>query len=368
MTYQIEEKLLHVNEYTRPGDKIVPYGVVIHWTANEDEGADRLRHYKYFNNNKVKASAHYFVDCEGILRIIPENEMAYHVGAKHYKTTRFGTYPNAHLIGVEMCVNSDGVFSETYKRAVWVVADIIRRHKWDVDSALVRHFDITGKDCPKMFTHDSYAKKYMGMTAAAAYGKFRNDVKAALKGETTIEAPKKQVANVVVEAPVKTVGTYTGLSLASKVDELNFYSKPSWDKKDVVGTCNKGIGFPTILDKVKVDSSYQYKVANSKGDVFYITAAEKYVEVSGGSAPASKPVETKPSYVGKRVESKANGLRFYATPSWEDKDVAGRVSKGEGFPTILEKVTVGSAEQYKVKNSRGVTYYITASDTYVSVV
>ena len=41
----------------------------------------------------------------------------------------------------------------------------------------------------------------------------------------------------------------------------------------------------TIRKKLKVDGAYMYEVENSNGDVYYITAAEKYVKVV---------VETKP--------------------------------------------------------------------------
>lgn len=80
----------------------------------------------------------------------------------------------------------------------------------------------------------------------------------------------------------------------------------------------------------------------------------------------TKPDPGKP--IKGRLESKVDGLRFYARPSWEDKDVAGIVNKGYGFPTIVKKVSVGSAYQYHVKNSKGASYYITASDRYVKIV
>ncbi|EJC6460188.1 N-acetylmuramoyl-L-alanine amidase, partial [Listeria monocytogenes] len=65
----------------------------------------------------------------------------------------------------------------------------------------------------------------------------------------------------------------------SKAANLRFYNKPSWADKDVVGTVTKGSGFPTIVDKVKVGTSYQYKVKNSKSATYYITASDKYVEL-----------------------------------------------------------------------------------------
>ncbi|WP_144508851.1 peptidoglycan recognition protein family protein [Bacillus mycoides] len=75
---------------------------------------------------------------------------------------------------------------------------------------------------------------------------------------------------------------------------------------------------------------------------------------------------TASSVVGKRVVSKVDNLRFYDSPSWKDKDVAGSVDAGLGF-TIDAKVTVNGSAQYKVHNSRGTTYYVTANEAYVYV-
>jgi len=72
--------------------------------------------------------------------------------------------------------------------------------------------------------------------------------------------------------------TNAGKRVVSKVDGLNFYSRPTWDKTYVVGQCNAGEGF-TIVTKVPVDDAYQYKVQNSKGATYYITASATYVEV-----------------------------------------------------------------------------------------
>ncbi len=72
------------------------------------------------------------------------------------------------------------------------------------------------------------------------------------------------------------------------------------------------------------------------------------------------------SIVGKRVVSKVNNLRFYDAPTWQDKDVAGTLDVGLGF-TIDVKVTVNGAPQYKVHNSKGKMYFVTAIEAYVYV-
>ncbi|MEJ9170590.1 N-acetylmuramoyl-L-alanine amidase, partial [Bacillus thuringiensis] len=72
------------------------------------------------------------------------------------------------------------------------------------------------------------------------------------------------------------------------------------------------------------------------------------------------------SIVGKRVVSKVNNLSFYDAPSWADTDVAGTVEAGLGF-VIDDKIMVNGSQQYKVHNSKGKTYYVTANAAFVYV-
>ncbi|MBY0052996.1 N-acetylmuramoyl-L-alanine amidase [Brevibacillus agri] len=179
---QITDMLL-TNRNARPGTRITPRGLVIHWTANEGKGANAVANRNYFNKPTTEASAHYIVDDKQIVRCLPENEMGYHVGAKSYKPDalkQLSSYPNNCTIGIEMCVNSDGDFKAMYRRTVDLAADILKRYGWGVDK-IWRHYDITGKNCPAYFVTDSYARKYTGLSAQQAWDKFKVDVQAALR-------------------------------------------------------------------------------------------------------------------------------------------------------------------------------------------
>ncbi|UED70710.1 N-acetylmuramoyl-L-alanine amidase [Brevibacillus sp. HD3.3A] len=195
---QITEMLL-TNQTARPGTKIVPKGLVIHWTANEGKGADAVANRNYFNKPTTEASAHYIVDDRQIVRCLPENEMGYHVGAKSYKPEalkQLSSYPNDCTIGIEMCVNQDGDFWTMYKRTVELAADILRRYGWGVDK-LWRHYDITGKNCPAYFVEDNFARRFTGLTAAKAWDKFKDDVAQASKPNP--QPAQKTVDKVTVE-------------------------------------------------------------------------------------------------------------------------------------------------------------------------
>nr|WP_281366442.1 N-acetylmuramoyl-L-alanine amidase [Paraliobacillus salinarum] len=90
--------------------------------------------------------------------------------------------------------------------------------------------------------------------------------------------PYKEKTNISGEGEQPTAW-YIGRRVESIVDELRYYRQPGWGDQYLVNTINKGIGFPKIVDKIKVENGEQYKVKNSKGDIYYITANDKYVIV-----------------------------------------------------------------------------------------
>lgn len=88
-------------------------------------------------------------------------------------------------------------------------------------------------------------------------------------------------------------------------DGLNYYDGPRWNNPS--GTFGYGQGWK-VDNLYRVDGSLMYRVQNSKGKLFYITASSKYVKVVGGKSKASKP---KTSYkVGSTVTLKKSASKF----------------------------------------------------------
>lgn len=177
--YEFRQMLLTPEQGGRPGRKIVAKAVVIHWTANANSGANAVANRNYFENHpQNKVSAHYIVDDHQVVQCLPEDEMGYHVGATSYKPSalqQLSSYPNDCTIGIEMCVNRDGDFNKTYRNAVALAANICHRHGWGVDR-LWRHYDVTGKDCPRYFVDDATARQFGFVGAATGWEQFRKDV------------------------------------------------------------------------------------------------------------------------------------------------------------------------------------------------
>ncbi len=142
----ISEEFLTVNEYSRPGIALTttPQYIVIHYTANPGSTAHANRN--YFENLKdtgqTYASAQFVIGLEGeIVQCVPCNEIAY--CSNSY---------NEFCVSIEMCHPDDtGNFNDaTYNNCVYLVAQLMNYYHLDMDH-LIRHYDVTGKNCPKYF-------------------------------------------------------------------------------------------------------------------------------------------------------------------------------------------------------------------------
>jgi N-acetylmuramoyl-L-alanine amidase CwlA len=186
--------MLLTSQQNRSGKKLLKIkGVVIHYTGNTGRGANAVANRNYFNNTTTYASAHYIVDDHSIIRCIPDNEVAWHVGAKSYTpigmTIKENATPNYYLIGIEMCVNSDGDWNKTYQYTAELAAFLLRKYNLTMDN-LYRHYDITGKLCPAMMVNNAEWSKFR-LAVATVIGAAQQPAqpKPAPNPRTTIKRP-----------------------------------------------------------------------------------------------------------------------------------------------------------------------------------
>jgi len=160
---EMEVELLTVNPYSRPGTETGKIkGIVVHYTANP--GASAKANRDYFENLKdthvTKASSNFIVGLEGeIIQCVPTWEVAYASNDRNKDT-----------VSIECChPDETGKFNEeTYRSLVQLSAWLCK--KFDLDeSDVIRHYDVTGKNCPKYFVENE-----------AAWEQFREDVSRAL--------------------------------------------------------------------------------------------------------------------------------------------------------------------------------------------
>lgn len=142
---EIKKAFLAKNEYSRSGRPLKKVkGIVIHYVANP--GSTAMENRDYFNNlqntHLTKASSHFIIGLEGeIIQCIPLNEISYASNQRNKDT-----------ISIECChPGKSGKFNEkTYASAVQLSAWLCETYGID-SSDVIRHYDVTGKQCPVYF-------------------------------------------------------------------------------------------------------------------------------------------------------------------------------------------------------------------------
>ena len=137
--------------------------IVIHYTGNDGDSDENNG--KYFKNNIVKASAHYFVDGDSITQSVPDNYVAWSVGGSKYadcSKTGGGKYhgkcTNSNSISIELCDDiKNGVVypsAKTIEHALELTKSLMKKYNIPKEN-VIRHFDVTGKYCPKYWMDNS---------------------------------------------------------------------------------------------------------------------------------------------------------------------------------------------------------------------
>lgn len=156
---EIEEMFLTPNKYSRPEIALTEVkGIVVHYTANPGSTAKENRNY-FENLRKRKttyASSHFVIGLKGeIVQCIPLNEISYASNNR-----------NSDTISIECChKDTSGKFNEdTYQSLVELVAWLCGKYNLNQED-IIRHYDVTGKKCPKYYVEHKDAWK-----------QFKNDV------------------------------------------------------------------------------------------------------------------------------------------------------------------------------------------------
>lgn len=130
--------------------------IVLHYTANDGDTDEANA--KYFKNNVVKASAHYFVDSNSVTQSVPDNYTAWSVGGNKYSNCSstgggkfYGKCTNGNSISIELCddVKGGSIYpsAETIANAIELTKQLMNKYSVPA-SRVIRHFDVTGKPCP----------------------------------------------------------------------------------------------------------------------------------------------------------------------------------------------------------------------------
>lgn len=211
---QIKEMIITPNKYSRPQKKIGQIkNIVIHWIGNA--GTTEENNAKYFDGLKVGkknsagdyiyASSHYIIGNDGVVvRCVPENEVAYHASDA-----------NTYSIGVEVCHPdwSGKPTQKAYESLVSLLVELCKKYNLEPTQAIIRHYDVTGKVCPKYYVED-----------LGAFKRLKEEVKGKMKEDKElVEAVKVLQKKGIISSPEVWIdGVYTRDNVRSLILKLSY--------------------------------------------------------------------------------------------------------------------------------------------------
>ncbi|MDD5948213.1 MAG: peptidoglycan recognition family protein [Lachnospiraceae bacterium] len=167
---EIREMLLTPNEFSRPQLELKEVNaVVIHYVANPGTSAKDNRNYfeGLKDSGATYASSNFIVGLEGeIIQCVPLDEVAYCSNNR-----------NEDSISIECChPDESGKFNDnTYQSLVHLTAWLCGRYNLTADK-IIRHYDITGKNCPKYYVENEGAWTQFRLDVEAYISKYGEDV------------------------------------------------------------------------------------------------------------------------------------------------------------------------------------------------
>lgn len=129
--------------------------LVAHYTGNSKDTAKANAN--YFNTGSRGASAHFFVDDSNIYQSVELRDVAWHCGANKYYHS---ACRNTNSIGVEMCCTAGNykISEKTKTNSAYLFAHLCKMigiTSSQVDTYILRHYDVTHKKCPAQMVDSS---------------------------------------------------------------------------------------------------------------------------------------------------------------------------------------------------------------------
>ena len=159
----VEQDYIPVNDWSRPGTPLEDINAAVQsYVGTHGTTVRANRNYfpsLAYGKEGTYASSHFVVGLEGeVVQCVPLTEVAY------ASNTR-----NGDTVSIEVChPDETGEFSPvTYGRCVELAAWLCREFKLDPETDVIRHYDVTGKECPLYYVEHPEAWERLKADVAA---------------------------------------------------------------------------------------------------------------------------------------------------------------------------------------------------------
>lgn len=146
----VDTQLIPIDGTSRQGRKLTTFNdIVVHYVANPQSTAQQ--NHDWFASGRANVSSHFIVGLEGeVIQCVPLDEVS---SASNWR--------NDDTISIEVChPDETGKFNDkSYNSLVNLCAWLVNTGHLKEDN-MIRHYDITGKNCPKYFVEhpDAWAQ------------------------------------------------------------------------------------------------------------------------------------------------------------------------------------------------------------------
>lgn len=251
---QIQQMFLTPNKYSRPQIKLEKVKkIATHYTG--DPGASAINVRNYFEGLKDSGvrsvSSHFVIGLSGeIIQCIPLDEWSYCTNQA-----------NGYSISIECC-HADAVCGKftaaTEQSLAELCAFLCEKFKLDPINDIIRHYDVTGKQCPLYWSPTKYVTK---ATADARFSAFKQRVTYIVGCGEVGKANDNAVPNVPFKVKI--------------IDNaLNIRTAPGVSNKAVGVIHDKGVY--TIVEVKAVGSAMWGKLKSGLG---WINVGAKYCKI-----------------------------------------------------------------------------------------
>lgn len=168
---KIEQNFLTPNKYSRPRTPLKKVTkIAVHYVGNPNTSAIANRN--YFENQRYVGryvSSHFIVGLQGeIIQCIPLDEISYCTN-----------HANGYSISIECChPDSTGKFTEATEQSLAeLCACLLEKFGLGAED-IIRHYDVTGKQCPLWWSPTKYQS---AETANARFAAFKEKVRGIMR-------------------------------------------------------------------------------------------------------------------------------------------------------------------------------------------
>ena len=242
---EIQKKLTPYN-FTSMSNKKNLY-IVVHYVGAVSTAKNNA---SYYASGKLNSSAHYFVDETSIWQSVKDEDRAWHCGGGLQGKNGHafhGICTNSNSIGIEMCVKKDKYgnwyFEEkTIKNTVDLIKHLMDKHDIPIER-VIRHFDVTGKNCPAPYVNES------------KWNEFKNLILAEEGALTMVQYEELKKEIDALKAENKALKSAIG-SVYKTAEEIPDYYlstiKPLIDKGAIKGVSESDLNLPEVIVRTLV--------------------------------------------------------------------------------------------------------------------